>query len=151
MCITLVNFIQGIRPYLEVIAIVATLVMAFIALLTYDRSVKLDKTKWMKELYEKFYEQPQLKCVREQLDSGDGQKISELVKEESAPFTDYLNFFEFLAYLEKSKQVSRADTLGLFRYYLQNLQANREVMVYVQNPSNGFEGLREMLKRNLDE
>lgn len=127
------------------------LIAAFWALWTYHKSVRLARARWMKELYEKFYEQPQLKDVREQLDSGDEQKIFKLVKDESSSFTDYLNFFEFLGYLEKSKQVSRGDTLGLFRYYLQNLKTHPEIMEYVEDPKNGFEALRKMLSQNLDE
>jgi hypothetical protein len=88
--------------------------------------------------------------VREQLDSGDAQKISKVVREESACFTDYLNFFEFLGYLEKSRQVSRDDILGLFQYYLHNLKANPDVMRYIEDSKNGFERLREMLRQNLE-
>lgn len=127
------------------------LIAAFWALWTYHKSVRLARARWMKELYEKFYEQPQQKDVREQLDSGDEKKIFKLVTEESPLFTDYLNFFEFLGYLEKSKQVSRDDILGLFRYYLQNLKAHPEILDYVEDPKNGFEGLRKMLRQDLDE
>ncbi len=116
---------------------------------TYHKRVKLERARWMKELYEKFYEQPQLKDVRELLDSGDPRKISELVRNEEASFTDYLNFFEFLAYLEESKQVNKNDMLGLFEYYLRNLKANREVIDYIENSTKGFEKLRKLLQARL--
>ncbi len=116
---------------------------------TYHTRVKLERARWMKELYEKFYEQPQLKEVRELLDGGDSRKISELVRNEEASFTDYLNFFEFLAYLEESKQVNKNDMLGLFEYYLRNLKANHEVIDYIENSTKGFEKLRKLLQERL--
>jgi hypothetical protein len=50
-------------------------------------------------LYENFYERNDLKEVREVLDcdTGDSPEINKLVDEESQRFTDYLNFFEFVA------------------------------------------------------
>ena len=46
---TFIKFLATIRPILEVVAIVATPIMAFWGLLTYGRSVKLEKAKWMKD------------------------------------------------------------------------------------------------------
>jgi hypothetical protein len=88
------------------IATVGGLVAAFLAVWTYRQNTKLARARWMKELHEKFYEQQQLKAVREQLDGGEEEKIAKLVKDEGPEFTDYLNFFEFLAYLEESGQVN---------------------------------------------
>lgn len=130
---------------------IGTLVAAFWAVWTYQKSVKLARAKWMKELYEKFYEQQQLKPVREQLDGGDEQTVTKLVRDEDQSFTDYLNFFEFLAYLEESGQVSRADMLGLFGYYLENLKSSRAVREYVNKPAKGFEKLQKLLQGDLKE
>lgn len=130
---------------------IGTLVAAFWAAWTYHQSVKLARARWIKELYEKFYEQQQLKPVRERLDSGDEQSIAGLVRDEEPSFTDYLNFFEFLAYLEESGQVKRADMLGIFGYYLQNLKSCPPVIAYIKDPAKGFEKLRWILEGNLQE
>jgi hypothetical protein len=124
---------------------------AFWAVYTYHQSVKLSRARWMKELYEKFYEQQQLKPVREQLDSGNEQAISKLVSEEDPSFTDYLNFFEFLGYLEESGQVERAEMLGIFGYYLESLKSCPPVIAYIKDPTKGFEKLRRVLEGNLQE
>ncbi|MGC1105526.1 MAG: hypothetical protein WA876_03235 [Candidatus Acidiferrales bacterium] len=125
------------------------LVAAFWAVWTYHKSAKLGRARWMKELYEKFYEQQQLKSVRRQLDSGDAQHIAKLVKDEDESFTDYLNFFEFLAYLEESGQVKTEDMLGIFGYYLQNLKSSPAVVAYVKDPAKGYEKLRRIVEGDL--
>lgn len=125
------------------------LVAAFWAVWTYHQNTKLGRAKWMKELYEKFYEREQLKPTRDLLDSGDDQKIDKLVKDEDASFTDYLNFFEFLAYLEESGQVKRKDMLGIFGYYLENLKSSPSVLAYIKDSTKGFEKLRNILEGKL--
>ncbi len=101
----------------------------------------------MKELYEKFYERPELKAARDVLDGDDKQRISEMVENESREFTDYLNFFEFLAYLSESKQITEKEMLALFDYYLRNLRQNPQVLKYINVPAKGFERLAKVLAR----
>ncbi|MGI0085792.1 MAG: hypothetical protein ACREBQ_11995, partial [Nitrososphaerales archaeon] len=64
-------------------------------------------------------------------------------------FTDYLNFFEFLAYLEESRQVERAEILGIFDYYVKNLKSSPAVIAYINDPAKGFEKLRKFLEGGL--
>ena len=69
-------------------------------------------------MYEKFYEQPDLKRTREALDcEANAESIQALVADESSRLTDYLNFFELLAILQKSKQMSTASIEAMFGYY----------------------------------
>lgn len=143
---TFIKYVAAIRPILEVVAIAAALIAAFWGLYTYRRSVRLEKAKWMKELYEKFYERSELKSVRDNLDGDDKEKISEMVEEECTQFTDYLNFFEFLGYLSESKQIGRNDIVGMFDYYLKNLRKHPKVLNYINNPAKGFEKLRALLE-----
>ncbi len=131
------------------VATIGGLIAAFLAVSTFHQNVKLSRTKWMKELYEKFYEREELKSVRDQLDSGDEQGIAKLVIQEASSFTDYLNFFEFLAYLEESGQVKREDMLGIFGYYLENLKSSRSVLAYINDPTKGFEKLQNVLEGKL--
>lgn len=117
------------------------------ALFTYSQSVKLQRARWVKELYEKFYERGDLKVIRDLLDSGNSKQISELVGTEPASFTDYLNFFEFLAFLSETKQIEDKEILGLFEYYLRILRKNSEVSEYISDPTKGFEKLHKLLDR----
>jgi len=143
---TFVKFVAAIRPILELLAIVAMPIMALSALCTYRRSVRLEKAKWMKELYEKFYERDELKKTRDLLDGGDPAEISDLVRKEPSSFTDYLNFFEFLGCLHKWGQISLEEVRHMFDYYLRNLKQNREVAAYIADQAKGFEKLRRLLE-----
>lgn len=47
-------------------------------------------------MYEKFYEEPELKKTREALDcAANSQSVERLVQDPSPELTDYLNFFEY--------------------------------------------------------
>src|SRR5271169_4089666 len=142
-----VQWVTAIKPILDALAVCATLIAASWGLDTYHRSVRLERAKWMKELYEKFYEDNRLKSIRDLLDGDDDEEITRLVQNGDPSFTDYLNFFEFLSFLHESKQIRKEEVQGLFDYYLRSLTRNAEVRRYIDDPSNGFEKLKRLLKQ----
>jgi hypothetical protein len=119
---------------------------AFLAIRTYQENQSLERSRWASSLYEKFYEEADLKGVRRDLDSSpDSPDVLELVQEESPDFPDYLNFFEHVAYLVKCKQIKSADANAYFAYYFECLKRHPAVWSYVRNESNGYEMLAEYL------
>ncbi len=108
--------------------------------------MKLERAKWSLGLYEKFYEQPLLKDIREILDSeSDSEEVVSLVLRCPADFTDYLNFFEFVSFLEKNKQLKRAEIDALFNYYLKCLNRHPRVIKFIED--NGYENLESFLRQ----
>lgn len=139
------------KSIIEVTALFVGVAGAIVALVTYRNNSKRERAKWAVQLFEKFYEADRYLKVREALDSRETTaEIHELVDSESAEFTDYLNFFEMVAFLAKSRQLSVSEILGLFQYYLGCLKRHTIVMVYVNAKSNGFEHLRDFFNRNED-
>ena len=132
---------------LQSIAVIFGAVSGILALLVYWRNSKLERMKWLDNLYRRFYEGLELKRVREILDcdSAGTNELREIVSSEPAEFTDYLNFFEFMAFLRKSRQLSDADIRALFGYYLDCLRRHPVVMAYINMPDKGYEFLRELL------
>lgn len=94
-------------------------------------------------MYEKFYEQPELKKTREALDcEANDESVQSLVADQSPRLTDYLNFFELLAILQKSKQMSASSIESMFGYYLDCIQKQPSLMSYIRNSAeSGFEQL----------
>jgi hypothetical protein len=85
---------------------VAALFAIYWGLYQYSRNWRLERARWLASLYEKFYEKENLKKIRQTLDrEGNLQKLKDSVSDEPAEFTDYLNFFEFVAILANSKTV----------------------------------------------
>jgi hypothetical protein len=117
------------------------------ALWTYWANHRLEQAKWVSALYDKFYQQPDLKGIRRALDCDpNSPEVSELVAVERAEFTDYLNFFEHVAYLVKRRQITRADADAYFEYYFSCLQHHSAVRDYVKNKAHGYELLAEWLR-----
>jgi hypothetical protein len=70
------------------------------AVAVYFSNARRERARWVENLYSRFYEKEELKTVRDLLDCATGNKeVSELVRSETAAWTDYLNFFELVAYL----------------------------------------------------
>ena len=116
------------------------------AFFVYRNNSRRERARWVESLYSRFFEKSELKQVRDTLDceSGDA-KIIALVGEEGSAWTDYLNFFELVAYLHESKQVAREDVKALFEYYIGCLKRHRAVMDYIGDQSKGFKYLRKLL------
>ena len=131
---------------LDVVKIVVAVFGAIPALWVYYTNSRLRLAEWLASLYEKFYERADLKDIRETLDCEGGQSagIDNLVNEESAGFTDYLNFFEFVAVLRKSNQLTNEQIEDLFGYYLDCLESCQAVRTYVAK--KGYEKLDRLLQ-----
>jgi len=125
---------------------IAGVFAAFWAVMVYQSNSRRERARWAESFYSRFFEREDLKHVRDLLDcnSGDPQ-VSELVTTETSSWTDYLNFFEFMAYLQTSKQLSGRDVQALFGYYLECLKRHREVVAYIRNKEKGYEYLRKSL------
>lgn len=110
---------------------------------TYLANSRLENARWTVRMYEKFYEQAELKKAREALDcETNAESVKALVEDQSSKLTDYLNFFELLAILNKSKQMSRSAIEDMFGYYLDCIQKHTTLMAYIRNSSeSGFEQL----------
>lgn len=124
----------------------ATLVAVTIAVLTYRRNAQIERAKWTLILYEKFYEKPDLKRVREILDSEpDNEEVTQMVANcPGAEFPDYLNFFEYVAFLIRKKHLNIEDVKAHFDYYIRCLKRHPSVLGFIKE--SGFEGLDKLLK-----
>ena len=118
-----------------------------IGVLTYWRNSQLERARWLASLYTKFYEALDLKMIRETLDCSapNSPEVLKLVEEQDARFTDYLNFFEFMAYLKACGQLSKKDVAALFDYYLRVLSKHEGVRKYVLDDRNGYGYLKRLL------
>lgn len=122
------------------------------ALFQYTASRKLERAEWFTRLYEKFFEHERLKAVRDVIDEAnslESEVLAEMVASESAAFTDYLNFFEYVAYLVSRGILSSDEVEQLFGYYLTNIRRSPLVWSYVANPEHGYELLRRLLDRGV--
>ncbi len=135
-----------LKAVLQLASYVVAIFAAIVALQTYLANSRRERAKWAVQLFEKFYESDHYKEVREKLDStADQPPVKELVKQEGAEFTDYMNFFELVAYLAATKQLSSSDVMTLFEYYLRTMKRHRSVMDYLNRREKGFERLSTLL------
>jgi hypothetical protein len=122
---------------------------------TFNSNQRLRRAEWLRSLFEKFYESPNYKEVRRWLDFEDllqkelGNDILQFrndadhLKEEK--LSDYLNFFEFIAALEKSKQLSLNEIKLLFAYYLDRIKQTPICLDYIQRFN--YRNLSNLLER----
>ncbi len=118
----------------------------------YRRNSRLERARWASTLYEKFYEGERYKEIRELLDIDCTKSLNcracELAREshpQNMKFSDYLNFFELVGCLEKSKQLKSQDIEDLFCYYLDCLEKHKLVRNYIDD--EGYEQINRLLER----
>lgn len=102
-------------------------------------------------LFEKFYETNNYKDVRKWLDNGEIEKKINLnkisISDDEEKFTDFLNFFEFIADLQEEKQVSLKDVTNLFDYYLREIKSSSVCTAWIKNEKYGFEKPDSLLNK----
>jgi len=134
--------LETIRYWAPTGAAVATTIVAISALCVYRRNSRLERARWASELYRDFYAQDKLKTIRDRMDcSANSDDVNQLVIDQNSEFTDYLNFFEYIVFLENSRQLQDAEVEHLFGYYLSCLKRHVAVRDYIFDPKNGYEGL----------
>jgi hypothetical protein len=125
------------------------LIGVYIAAINYRSQRIIKKGEWLKSLFEKFYENDAYKEVRRWLDNKEIEtKINcedDSISDEDEKFTDFLNFFEFIANLENENQISIKDVTNLFDYYLQEIKGSSVCMQWVKK--YGFEKLDNLLNK----
>lgn len=113
----------------KIASTVGGLIAVFGAVFVYNRNSRVRRAEWLASLYEKFYEKPEFRDIREILDcdARGSNEITAVLESERRDFTDYLNFFEFVAVLRKSNQLTNEEIEDLFCYYLDCLERNAAV------------------------
>jgi hypothetical protein len=132
-------------PAVQAISYGIAALSALLSMINYWRNARLERLKWISTLYTKFFEQQILKTMREALDcSPDAETVANLIKKEPPELTDYLNFFEFVTYLAKSKHISKDDMRAMFEYFLGCLKQHPCLRIYIKQ--KGYEHLDAFLE-----
>lgn len=117
---------------------------AVLSVWQYRQNSKQERIRWMFEMHRRFYADAGLCAMRMKIDEGDTRFVQEEDANLLGQLDNYLNFFEFLAYLWSQKQLSKAEILAMFELPLTDLSANSSVLEYIWKW--GYEWLGELLK-----
>ena len=126
----------------------------------YGNRTKTERMRWLEDFYERFYENTRFRVIRQLIDFDDFARILSLIERDKSPeasfdqterdlfddFTDYLNFFEMLAYLRKKEQILKEEMESMFGYYLRSLKrvtGAHELLEYLQRAK--FTNLHDFL------
>jgi hypothetical protein len=149
---------------LSVLQLAIAALAAGIALFTYWRSTRTKAAELLARLHKDFFVDTTYKAVRKVMDD-DGESADSMleryIQEQPAEFTDFLNFFELVAYMGSryrpfgkrwlswfgSRMLSPADVNALLNYYLRLFLCKPALCTYIEDPANDFEHLDRLLKR----
>lgn len=113
----------------------------------YRANSRVQRAQWLASLFEKFYEKDVYREVRGLIESANEDDFLSRVDDDpdiEQKWTDYLNFFEFLAYLQEIGELKRDDINAMFRYWIDSLGRPKfegYMMKY------GYENLVNLLER----
>lgn len=121
---------------------------AFFALLQYRSNSRAQRAQWLVGLFERFYEKDSYREVRRHVEWQEEEVRSKISEDPDfeQKWTDYLNFFEFIAYLEGIGELKSQDVDAMFRYWIDDL---RRFDGYLRE--FGYENLVQLLRRHSSE
>ncbi|HEY4208162.1 MAG TPA: hypothetical protein VGM31_15160 [Puia sp.] len=133
---------------IKLVAGVAALVAVIVAVVNYRAQTRLKQAEWLKSLFEKFFENSNYKEVRQWLEYG--RLHQRLTVEDQASreaneekFTDFLNFFEFIAVLYVRRHLTVDQVNDVFDYYLKKIKSDPDCLNWIDQYS--FEKLKVLL------
>lgn len=104
--------------------------------------------RWIFDLYTSFYHSPELRKIRMRIDLGRTDFVKrEGNAEEMAELDDFLNFFEFVAYLHEQGELNDDEVRSMFDYTLRKLAKDKALAEYVDKPEYGYEKLPKLLRK----
>jgi len=153
---------QIVREWIPAIGTFGGLIAAGLAYRNYHRQTQLERLKWLQQLYESFYCGERYKKIRQLVDFDDLNELLTLLQQgddesrnltNDQPdsvdrFTDYLNFFEWIAILEDRGQLAFRDLDDMFNYYISRLIAvdkrhGEQISNYIRD--NGYGKFHRLL------
>lgn len=136
----------------DLIIKLVAIVGAVIAVSTYYKNARIERAKWLNVLYEKFYEKDIYKEMRMRLDYNTTEyyQLIESIKADTDPkeqekLVDYLNFFEFIATLNKLNQLNINELNLVFGYYIKVIGNDADIVSFLQK--HGFKNLYDLTKQ----
>ncbi|MFQ5778595.1 MAG: hypothetical protein ACE5IP_11380 [Terriglobia bacterium] len=149
---SIVEWLQTLfsKEWLEVLFYLVGIAAAVVSVYQYWRNSRQERARWLFELYKRFYDGAALSDMRVRIDWGKTEFIPEEKEEDQGLFRqldDFLNFFEFIAYLEERKELGRSEIEKMFDYPLQIVAKDENIAQYIRRPEYGYEGLRELLNK----
>jgi hypothetical protein len=117
---------------------------------TLAANARLERAKWAVQFHHDFFAKADHLKFRVALDSEhtDACEICKFAEKgkDTEEFTNFLNFFELLAYLQASGQLSPEDVKAIFHYYLCRFNKHQDLRKYIAAPEYGYNYLDSLLK-----
>jgi len=152
------NFLAGAGAFILAFAAIWT---GRQALQEYKARRVNEETRWLTELFQHFYEDKRYHAIRQRIDYEDLSGLLALIEKDKQEkpqfepeerdlfdkFTDYLNFFEYIAHLSEKNILNREQIRVMFDYYLERMATvdkSGKLLEYVK--TNGFETLYKLLE-----
>lgn len=133
------------KNWLEVAIYVVAIVAAGGSWWQFRRNSARERTRWLFELYQRFYEHAALRDMRVRVDWGDTAFVRE--DKDTGLLSDldnFLNFFEFLAYLRRRNELKLSEIQAMFPYPLSTIAKDNAILEYLRKW--GYEESDALLK-----
>jgi len=131
------------------VATAVLVVPAAFAVLQYFRNSRRQRAQWLADLFERFYEGEAYREVRRHVEWVDENTLRSALSDDpdlEQKWTDYLNFFEFIAYLQKVGELKSEDVDAMFRYWIDQLRPFQGHLA-----EYGYENLVQLLRERTSE
>lgn len=130
------------------IPIVISVIALILSLWTYFQNGRVNRARFLLDLHRDFFVGSAYMEMRKCLDTpADSECVRKAVDDQEEEFTNFLNFFELVAYYQRHKLLTRRDVDALLGYYLDRLDRHLTVVKYVRDERTSFEHLAWLLEK----
>ena len=124
-------------------------ISAIFAVQTYRRNANTKRAEFLLQLHKAFFVDSTYKTMRNLLDDTSEaaqERLLRNIEDEAYELTDFLNFFELIAYFQCCGTLLGSDVDALLSYYLDLLKSHRKLFAYIGKSQTSFEYLNGVLR-----
>lgn len=110
----------------------------------YYKNSQRERTRWLFEMYQRFYGQASFAQMRDLIERHKTEFIGADDYEKLNELDAYLNFFEFVAHLKERGELRADEIKAMFDYSLHTIAGDKATNTYVRN--YGYEKLAALLE-----
>jgi len=112
---------------------------------TYRRNSSRERSQWLYELYMRFWDEESLQKMRLHIDGGNLSFVRNEDPGLMPALDNYLNFFEFVAFRWKKRELPEKEIDSMFGYFLKQIGEDPDFRMYLNK--YGYEQLSALLDK----
>jgi len=139
------NLLATVKECAEITFYCASIAAVVASAWTYRQNSSRERSQWLYELYKRFWDEESLQKMRLHIDASGSSFVRREDPALMPGLDNYLNFFEFVAFRWKKKELPEKEIDSMFGYFLKQIGEDVNIREYLGK--YGYEQLSALLDK----